>query len=90
MDDTEKLTNARRHVAAVKGFYIHLSVFILVNILLVAINWAIGTPWWAQWPFLGWGVGIIGHALAVFGQLPGFAKDWEARQVKRYMDRTPN
>jgi hypothetical protein len=37
----EKLEAAKRRVAALKGFYIHLTAFVLVNLGLTAIN--IGT-----------------------------------------------
>lgn len=89
METTDKLADARRHVAALKGFYIHLTAFVLVNLLLLAINILTASPWWVEWPFLGWGIGLLGHAIAVFGQAPDFAKNWEARQIKSYMDKTP-
>jgi 2TM domain len=50
-----------------RGFYIHLTTYILVNALLVGINLAI-TPdrLWVKWPLMGWGIGIVAHAAAVF------------------------
>ena len=85
MDDNHRLRDAKNHVAALKGFYIHLAVFILVMLLLLAVNVATATPWWVQWPLLGWGIGLIGHAVGVFGRVPVIARDWEARQVAAYM-----
>ncbi|MBT4277889.1 Pr2TM family membrane protein [Candidatus Falkowbacteria bacterium] len=43
-------------------FYVHLVVYVLVNILLIVVN-LITTPenLWFYWPILGWGIGIIGH-----------------------------
>ena len=89
MNEQEKLSRARRQVAAIKGFYVHLAIFLLVNGLLIGINWAAGPPWWAQWPFLGWGAGVAGHAIAVFGRLPGAVSRWEEKklvEVKRRLD----
>ena len=40
-----RLAHARRRVAALKGFYIHLSVFALVLLGLLAVNSATGGPW---------------------------------------------
>lgn len=88
MNEHKKIYLAKRQVAAIKGFYIHLAVFVLVIALLLAINMATGPLWWVQWPFLGWGVGVIGHAFAVFGRAPGTASRspgivarWEQRKI---------
>jgi uncharacterized membrane protein len=52
---------------ATRGFLIHLTVYVLVNALLVGINLAT-TParLWFVWPLVGWGVGVLAHAAAVF------------------------
>lgn len=49
------------------GFYIHLATYLLVNVLLVCVN-LLTTPGrlWFFWPLLGWGTGLLAHALAVF------------------------
>ena len=64
MNEHEKAAKAAQRVEAITGFYIHLVVFVLVMALLLAVNW-LGTPdiWWVQWPFLGWGIGVLVHAL---------------------------
>src|SRR5262249_41868524 len=61
-----KLRRARRRVAAIKGFYLHLLIFVLVMLGLSAINFAVGGPWWVLWGLLGWGVGLLAHAFDVF------------------------
>ena len=50
-----------------RGLYIHLTAYVVVNALLVGINLAT-TPdrLWIQWPLLGWGIGVVAHAAAVF------------------------
>lgn len=56
--------NARRKL----GFFIHATAFLLVNLLLFAINLSSGTPrLWAVFPFFGWGLGLLIHGLVVFG-----------------------
>jgi hypothetical protein len=49
------------------GFYIHLAAYLAVNALLVCVN-LLTTParLWFYWPLLGWGVGLLAHALAAF------------------------
>ena len=39
-----KLVKAKRQVAAIKGFYVHLSIFALVMLGMGAINFAVGRP----------------------------------------------
>ena len=58
---------AKQRVDAKIGLYIHLAVFITVNSLLVIINIST-TPqlYWFKWPLLGWGIGLLWHAIGVF------------------------
>jgi hypothetical protein len=61
-----------RHVcdnAAERGdarvqLYIHIGVYVAVNSLLWFINYRSSPEqWWAIWPTLGWGIGLISHAV---------------------------
>ena len=49
------------------GFRVHLITYVAVNALLLAIN-LVTSPYklWFYWPLLGWGIGILGHAFAVY------------------------
>ena len=82
MTEQEQQILVARQVAAIKGFYIHLAVFTLVMALLLVINIAPGGDWWVQWPFLGWGIGVLGHAFAVFGRAPGALARWEQSKTE--------
>ena len=66
-EQQQRYDRARARVQAIKGFYIHASAYVLVNIVLLVINVLVGGGWWFYWPLLGWGVGLGVHALAVFG-----------------------
>ena len=48
------------------GFFFHFSAYVLVNLILIAVN-LIFTPdkLWFYWPLLGWGICILAHGLAV-------------------------
>jgi len=49
------------------GLYIHATVYVAVNVLLITINLSTGTGHlWFQWPLLGWGIGLLAHAAAAF------------------------
>jgi hypothetical protein len=88
VDEHEKTMKAAKQVEAITGFYIHLVVFVLVMAILLAGNW-LATPdvWWVQWPFLGWGIGVLAHALIVFGSMPSFITRWQLRKIKDLKDR---
>ncbi len=58
---------AKKRVEAKFGFYIHLAVYLAVNALLVTINLSTSTEYlWFKWSLMGWGIGVLFHALAVF------------------------
>ena len=49
-----------------RGFVIHLSVYMAVNVLLLLINiMTAPNKLWFYWPLVGWGVAVLGHAFAV-------------------------
>jgi hypothetical protein len=58
---------ARAGAGAKFAFYIHLAAYLTVNALLLLIN-AFTTPllWWSLWVVLGWGFGLLIHALVSF------------------------
>lgn len=68
--DLERL--ARRRAKAKLGFYIHALIYavVITGLSLLAISQG---KVWSLWPAAGWGVGLLMHALRVFGALPGHA-----------------
>jgi hypothetical protein len=90
VSENANLNVARRRVAAIKGVYIHLAVYVFVMGILLAIDATIGPGWWVQWPLLGWGAGLLAHAFVIFGQSPRELANWESRKVeavKRRLDK---
>jgi hypothetical protein len=85
-DEQKLMEAARRHVQAKKGFYIHVVLYIVVNLGLFLIN-ELTSPHvlWFYWPLLGWGVALIIHAIVLFGFGNWFGNDWEERQIKEYL-----
>ena len=83
-----KYQKAKERVEAIKGFYIHLAVYIVVNLILFSIN-MITSPdsLWFVWPLMGWGIGFAFHALSVFAFGPGFGADWEERKIREIMEK---
>ena len=87
MSRDDKLARARRQVAAIKAFYVHLFVFAAVLLLLAIINAATGGPWWVLWVLLGWGIGVLAHALFVFVGSSRQVAEWEERKARELADR---
>jgi hypothetical protein len=67
MENQEAYQKAKERVEAKLRFYIHLAVYVGVNILLVIINLLSSPQYlWFKWPLIGWGIGVFFHALGVF------------------------
>ena len=93
-EQSDKLARAQKQL---KGFYIHLLVYVLVNLFLMTVTimgimssgasfsealFNFGT---FSTPFF-WGIGLAFHAAKVFGYSPFFSKDWEQRQINKYVE----
>lgn len=65
LQDNELERLARRRAGAKMGWFIHAGVYLLVNLLLVALSLASGRHW-AVFPLLGWGIGLAVHGAVVF------------------------
>jgi len=71
LDEDELLRRARRRVGVRVGFYIHATVFVLVNLGLAGLNYSIGGVRWHLWPLGWWGLGLAIHGLATLFSLRG-------------------
>jgi len=85
-EQQQRYERARKRVEALKGFYTHAAVYVLVNIGLFVINLLAGGSWWFFWPLIGWGIGLAVHALNVFGSGPRLGRDWEERKTREFVD----
>lgn len=90
----QKYQRAKKRVAQMKGFYIHLFVYILVN-LFILVNIYLGHAaedgsfWsWEHFTVLVfWGAGLGLHAARVFVSRSILGPEWEERQIQKYMER---
>ena len=85
IDGNENLSYERAHkrVKELKSFYSNLISYIIVNTFLIVLNF-ITSPnhLWFYWFLLGWGIGIVAHAVSTFG----IGKDWEEKKIKQLME----
>lgn len=56
---------ARKGAGAKLGWYLHATLYVLVNVVLALLSSAHGKHW-AIFPALGWAIGLAAHGLAVF------------------------
>jgi hypothetical protein len=98
--ENQKYLQAKKRVEKIKGFYIHFVVYIVVNIFISGIiifgltsdndysflqaisHFGVYSTW------VFWGIGLFFHWLGVFGSHIIFGKDWEKKQVEKYMNDT--
>lgn len=65
LNDEQLERLARKRAGAKLGWFVHATVYLLVNLLLVTLSLHSGRHW-AVFPLLGWGLGLLIHGLVVF------------------------
>ena len=88
MDEEESYKRAKKRVGELRGFYEHLIAYVVVNIMLVIIN-LVTSPdtLWFYWVTIFWGIGVIWHAISVFGKRGKLGKNWEEKKIKEIMEK---
>ena len=85
---------AKKRVEEEKGFYKHLTAYIIINVFLTLINSDFideGFSNWLDWNLyftaFFWGIGLFFHWIKVFKPNIIFNKQWEERKIKEIMDK---
>ncbi len=79
---------AFKHVRKVKEFYLHLLRYALILTFLLVVNLLTQPAYlWVIWVAIGWGIGVLFHALSVFGKLTLFGAEWEKKEVEKRLGR---
>jgi hypothetical protein len=85
MSDEEIREIAARRVRAKKRFYSHLTAYIIVNLMLVAIWYFTGAGYfWPMWVILFWGIGLIFNAVTTFSR---HDISWETKEIEKEVER---
>ena len=93
----QKYIRAKKRVEELKGYYIHLAVFILVNIFIsttkvvhdIDDGKSLGEAIFRFDTFelwVWWGIGLVFHTFKIFGSRLFLSKDWEDQKIKEYMN----
>ena len=79
---------AFRYVRKLRGFYLHLSRYVLICLALLAINLVfLPHKLWVLWVIGGWGLGILAHASSTFRPDWLLGPQWERQQVEKRLGR---
>jgi len=85
MSEEEIREIATKRVRAKKGFYSHLTAYVIVNLMLVAIWYFTGHGYfWPMWVMLGWGIGLIFNAVATFSK---HDISWETKEIEKEVEK---
>lgn len=77
---------AWRRVKSLRIFYMHLTFYVFINLVLLLIDQSTpGDPWFYK-VLLGWGLVIGLHAAYTYELLPWSTRDWEQRKVRELME----
>ena len=94
----ERYLRAKERITELKEFYIHLSVYVIVNLFLSITQIVDGvtenktfTEIFSDMGIYGvwlmWGIGVCFHALKVFGSQALLGKNWEENKLKEIMEK---
>jgi protein-S-isoprenylcysteine O-methyltransferase Ste14 len=89
MEDDDKVKRVREHVRRIKSFYSGLITFVVVNILLLVINF-ITNPHslWFYWVTLIWGAVLVIQAINLFTIRDRFlGAAWEEKKTRELLDK---
>lgn len=93
----QKYIQAKERVEALKGYYWHFAIYIVINLFLSGAQLVDGITEnksfveifsdlgiYGVW--IIWGIGLLFHTLKIFGFPFFLGKEWEARKIKEYMN----
>ena len=88
-NDHNKFLRAKERVEELKKFYSSLIWYVLVITSLAIVNYLTNgfSYAWFLWAALGWGIGLVFHALKAFRWSPMLNKEWEERKIQEFMER---
>ncbi|MBT8274502.1 MAG: 2TM domain-containing protein [Bacteroidia bacterium] len=88
----KKYVRAHKKVKALKNFYIHLCIFLIVNIINILLVLIILKDrnenfwiWMASTVLVTWSIVLIIEGWSIFGSHLLFKKSWEDRKIEEFM-----
>jgi len=81
---------AQKRVKDIKGFYIHLIVYLFINIAIIIANSnfsEFGLKFSTFYTALFWGIGLAAHWASVFGTGIFLGRKWEEKKIQELMEK---
>lgn len=93
LQEDQSYKAAQKRVKDIKGFYIHLLVYVFVNIALIVAD-SNFTPFGDSgleisnfYTAFFWGIGLAAHFASVFGPGLILGKKWEEKKIRELMEK---
>jgi len=83
--DYNELDKAKEAVNKKIGFYVHLVIYVCVNLFFHILNLREGGEYWAIYPLAFWGVGLGVHFLNVFDIFEN--SKWKNKQIIKQIEK---
>lgn len=89
MDTNTKLSDKEIEVIEhVKDIYSHLINYGIVVGGFFILNLLTSPDYiWAWWIAMGWGIGVVSHALSVYEITSFFGAEWEKKQIEKRLNK---
>jgi hypothetical protein len=94
LQQDERYFVAQRKVKSIRGFYVHLFFYVVINAFIsFQIYMHNDGDFWQYQNFTTaffWGIGLLAHGVGVFGSSLIFGKEWEERKIQELMNKDKN
>ena len=92
--NSEEYKLAKEQVSKMYGFYVHLAVYLVVNVFIIVSNYKYTTSFFYaifNWSLIGncffLGIGLASHWSRVFGRNLLLSKKWEEKKIQELMNK---
>jgi len=91
--DEIKYQQALKRVKKIKGFYSHLTIYVVINVMILILNSRnldANEDFWRWQTFntlIFWGIGLVVHGLSVFMPAMLLGKKWEEKKINQLMEK---
>lgn len=78
---------AKKKAKNLRSFYFNLLSYCIVIPILIIVNVTFTPEFqWFWFSMLGWGVGVLAHAMEVFNFNPILGKNWEEKKLQQFIE----
>lgn len=78
---------AKKKAKTLRSFYFNLMAYCIVIPILVFVNLTYSPEFqWFWFSMLGWGMGVLAHAMEAFDFNPILGKNWQEKKLKQFIE----